>query len=91
FKGGRHGGDIQGVINALPYLNNLGVTQLWLTPVLENNMPDYSYHGYAITDFYNVDPRMGSNNLYKTLSIKAKEQGIGLVMDMVLNHFGAEH
>ena len=91
FKGGRHGGDIQGVINSLPYLNNLGVTQLWLTPVLENNMPDYSYHGYAITDFYNVDPRMGSNQLYKTLSKKAKEQGIGLVMDMVLNHFGSEH
>ncbi|MEL0647761.1 glycoside hydrolase family 13 protein [Pseudoalteromonas agarivorans] len=90
-KGGRHGGDIQGVINALPYLNNLGVTQLWLTPVLENNMPDYSYHGYAITDFYKVDPRMGSNQLYKTLSVKAKEQGIGLVMDMVLNHFGSEH
>ncbi|KDC51384.1 glycoside hydrolase family 13 protein [Pseudoalteromonas fuliginea] len=90
-KGGRHGGDIQGVINALPYLKDLGVTQLWLTPVLENNMPDYSYHGYAITDFYNVDPRMGSNSLYKLLSVKAKEQGIGLVMDMVLNHFGAEH
>ncbi|MEM5547395.1 glycoside hydrolase family 13 protein [Pseudoalteromonas fuliginea] len=91
FKGGRHGGDIQGVINALPYLKDLGVTQLWLTPVLENNMPDYSYHGYAITDFYKVDPRMGSNSLYKSLSVKAKEQGIGLVMDMVLNHFGAEH
>ncbi|AQQ01173.1 alpha-amlyase [Pseudoalteromonas aliena] len=91
FKGGRHGGDIQGVINALPYLKDLGVTQLWLTPVLENNMPDYSYHGYAITDFYNVDPRMGSNSLYKSLSVKAQEQGIGLVMDMVLNHFGAEH
>ncbi|MBB1297125.1 glycoside hydrolase family 13 protein [Pseudoalteromonas sp. SR41-7] len=90
-KGGRHGGDIQGVINALPYLNDLGVTQLWLTPVLENNMPNYSYHGYAITDFYKVDPRMGSNRLYKTLSVKAKEQGIGLVMDMVLNHFGSEH
>ena len=91
IKGGRHGGDIQGVINALPYLNYLGITQLWLTPVLENNMPDYSYHGYAITDFYKVDPRMGSNHLYKTLSAKAKEQGIGLVMDMVLNHFGSEH
>ncbi|ETJ46428.1 glycoside hydrolase family 13 protein [Pseudoalteromonas agarivorans] len=91
IKGGRHGGDIQGVINALPYLNDLGVTQLWLTPVLENNMPNYSYHGYAITDFYKVDPRMGSNQLYKTLSVKAKEQGIGLVMDMVLNHFGSEH
>ena len=91
IKGGRHGGDIQGVINALPYLNDLGVTQLWLTPVLENNMPNYSYHGYAITGFYKVDPRMGSNQLYKTLSVKAKEQGIGLVMDMVLNHFGSEH
>jgi neopullulanase len=91
FKGGRHGGDIQGVINALPYLKALGVTQLWLTPVLENNMADYSYHGYAITDFYKVDPRMGSNTLYKTLAAKAKEQGIGLVMDMVLNHFGSEH
>ena len=54
-------------------------------------MPNYSYHGYAITDFYKVDPRMGSNQLYKTLSVKAKEQGIGLVMDMVLNHFGSEH
>ncbi|WP_029880456.1 glycoside hydrolase family 13 protein [Pseudoalteromonas sp. TB64] len=91
FKGGRHGGDIQGVINALPYLKDLGVTQLWLTPVLENNMPDYSYHGYAITDFYKVDPRMGSNSLYKSLSAKAKEQGIGLVMDMVLNHIGSRH
>ncbi|WP_075593641.1 alpha-amylase family glycosyl hydrolase [Pseudoalteromonas sp. PAB 2.2] len=91
FKGGRHGGDIQGVINSLEYLENLGVTQLWLTPVLENNMPSYSYHGYAITDFYKVDPRMGSNELYKTLSVKAKEHGIGLVMDMVLNHFGSSH
>ena len=91
FKGGRHGGDIQGVINSLEYLENLGVTQLWLTPVLENNMPSYSYHGYAITDFYKVDPRMGSNELYKTLSVKAKERGIGLVMDMVLNHFGSSH
>ena len=91
FKGGRHGGDIQGVINSLDYLEDLGVTQLWLTPVLENDMPSYSYHGYAITDFYKVDPRMGSNSLYKTLSAEAKEHGIGLVMDMVLNHFGSSH
>ena len=90
-KGGRHGGDLQGVINALPYLNDLGVTQLWLTPALENNMPSYSYHGYAITDFYNIDPRMGSNELYQELSNKAQQQGIGLVMDFVLNHFGSEH
>lgn len=91
FKGGRHGGDIQGVINSLDYLEDLGVTQLWLTPVLENDMPSYSYHGYAITDFYKVDPRMGSNALYKALSAEAKEHGIGLVMDMVLNHFGSSH
>jgi len=90
-RGGRHGGDIQGIINALPYLDELGVTQLWLTPPLENNMPSYSYHGYAITDFYNIDPRMGSNELYRELSSIAKQHGIGLVMDLVLNHFGSEH
>lgn len=90
-RGGRHGGDIQGIINALPYLDELGVTQLWLTPPLENDMPSYSYHGYAITDFYNIDPRMGSNELYRELSSIAKQHGIGLVMDLVLNHFGSEH
>ncbi len=90
-RGGRHGGDIQGIINAVPYLDELGVTQLWLTPPLENNMPSYSYHGYAITDFYNIDPRMGSNELYRELSSVAKQHGIGLVMDLVLNHFGSGH
>ncbi|MGO2130741.1 MAG: glycoside hydrolase family 13 protein [Pseudoalteromonas prydzensis] len=90
-RGGRHGGDIQGIIDALPYLQKLGVTQLWLTPPLENDMPSYSYHGYAITDFYNIDPRMGSNELYRELSAKAKQHGIGMVMDLVLNHFGSEH
>ena len=90
-RGGRHGGDIQGIIDALPYLQKLGVTQLWLTPPLENDMPSYSYHGYAITDFYNIDPRMGSNELYRELSAKAKQQGIGMVMDLVLNHFGSKH
>lgn len=90
-RGGRHGGDIQGIIDALPYLQKLGVTQLWLTPPLENDMPSYSYHGYAITDFYKIDPRMGSNALYRELSAKAKQHGIGIVMDLVLNHFGSEH
>jgi len=90
-RDGRHGGDIQGVINHLPYLANLGITQLWMTPVLENNQPEYSYHGYAMTDFYKVDSRMGSNAQYKQLSQKAKHAGIGLVMDMVLNHSGSEH
>ncbi len=91
FKGGRHGGDIQGVIDSLGYFKDMGYTQLWLTPVRENNMPEYSYHGYAMTDFYRVDPRMGSNELYRELSRTAKQQGIGLIMDMVLNHSGSEH
>ena len=88
---GRHGGDIAGIIQHLDYLAQLGVTQLWLTPVLENNHPKYSYHGYAITDFYQVDGRMGSNEAYRTLSLLAQKQGMGLVMDMVLNHSGSHH
>ncbi|MFC3034084.1 glycoside hydrolase family 13 protein [Pseudoalteromonas fenneropenaei] len=91
FKGGRHGGDLAGVIARLDYLQQLGVTQLWLTPVLENSMPSYSYHGYAITDLYQVDPRMGSNEQYIELAQQAKARGIGLIMDMVPNHIGSEH
>jgi glycosidase len=88
---GRHGGDIQGVINHLDYFNDLGVTALWLTPVLENNQPDASYHGYAITDYYKVDPRHGSNELYKSMVNKAHEKGLKIVMDMVFNHCGHKH
>jgi glycosidase len=91
FKGGRHGGDIQGVIDHLPYLADMGFTQLWLQPVLQNDQANYSYHGYSITDFYQVDKRFGSNELYKTLREKAGEKGLGLIMDMVLNHIGSEH
>ncbi|CCQ11716.1 Neopullulanase [Pseudoalteromonas luteoviolacea B = ATCC 29581] len=91
YRGGRHGGDIQGVIDHLAYLSDLGITQLWLSPVLENNMAHYSYHGYSITDLYKVDPRMGDNALYKKLAIEAKRYGIGLIMDMVPNHIGSEH
>lgn len=88
---GRHGGDLQGIINQLDYIENLGVTALWLNPVLENAQPQASYHGYAITDFYKVDPRYGSNELYQKLAIEAKKRGIKLIIDGVLNHAGSEH
>ena len=91
LKGGRHGGDLAGVIESLDYFKHLGVSSLWLNPVLENDMPSYSYHGYAMTDLYAVDPRYGSNELYKELADKAKEKGIGLIMDQVANHIGSSH
>ena len=91
FKGGRHGGDIQGIINHLDYIDRMGYTALWLNPVLENDMADHSYHGYATTDYYQVDARMGSNELYKKLSHQAKERGIKLIMDMIPNHCGSNH
>ena len=91
FKGGRHGGDIAGVAEHLDYFKDLGISALWLNPVVENNMPDYSYHGYAMTDLYTVDARYGSNEEYADLSAKAKEKGIGLIMDQVANHIGSSH
>ena len=91
FKGGRHGGDIAGVAEHLDYFKDLGISALWLNPVVENNMPDYSYHGYAMTDLYTVDARYGSNQEYADLSAKAKEKGIGLIMDQVANHIGSSH
>lgn len=88
---GRHGGDIQGIINHLDYFNQLGVTALWLNPILENNQPSTSYHGYAITDFYRVDPRLGDNELYRKFSEMAHERGLKVVKDMVFNHCGSSH
>ena len=90
-KNGRHGGDIQGIINSLDYLDNLGFTSIWLNPVLENNMQEVSYHGYSTTDYYKIDPRYGTNEKYQELSRKAKEKGIGLIMDVITNHCGSEH
>ncbi len=87
---GRHGGDIQGVINHLDYISSMGYTALWLTPVTENNMPSSSYHGYAITDFYHVDPRQGTNELYRKLSDECKKRDIKLIIDIVINHCGTE-
>ena len=90
-KDGRHGGDLQGIINNLDYIEDMGFTQIWLNPVLENNQPDYSYHGYSTTDYYKIDPRFGSNKLYQELSRKAKNRDVGLIKDLVLNHIGSGH
>jgi glycosidase len=91
FDGGRHGGDIRGIINNLNYLANMGFTALWTTPMLINDMESYSYHGYAITDQYRVDPRFGSVDEYKELSQKAAAMGIKIIFDQVLNHIGTNH
>jgi glycosidase len=87
----RHGGDIQGIIVHLDYIKALGFTSIWLTPVIENDQPYSSYHGYALTDHYSVDPRFGGNNSYKKLSEECQKNGIKLIMDVVPNHVGDHH
>ena len=87
----RHGGDLAGIEQHLDYFSDLGVTALWFTPVLENNMTGGSYHGYATTDYYKVDPRFGTNEEYKQLIEKAHARDIKIVMDMIFNHCGVEH
>ena len=89
--GGRHGGDIAGIVSQIDYLHQLGVTALWLNPVLENDMKRASYHGYSITDFYRIDRRLGTNQQYQQLGREARRKGIKLIMDMIANHCGAEH
>lgn len=88
---GRHGGDIQGIVNNLDYIKDLGVTAIWLNPICENDMPEGSYHGYAVTDFYSVDRRFGSNEEFKSLVQNAQDKGIKVVMDMIFNHCGSYH
>jgi glycosidase len=88
---GRHGGDIQGMIDRLGYIKDMGFTQLWPTPLVVNDMPSASYHGYAATDHYKIDPRYGSNADYLRLSGAAREKGIGLIQDVVLSHIGIGH
>ncbi len=90
-EGGRHGGDIAGIINHLDYIENMGFTAVWINPLLENNMDRYSYHGYSTTDFYKTDARYGNNELYRELSVKAGQKNIKLIMDMIMNHCGSEH
>ncbi|WP_412467280.1 glycoside hydrolase family 13 protein [Pedobacter sp. KLB.chiD] len=87
----RHGGDIQGVINHLDYLKDLGVTAVWMTPEVENDMPQASYHGYAVTDHYKIDPRYGTNALYKKYVEIAHAKGLKVIKDVVHNHIGTHH
>ena len=87
----RHGGDLDGIRRHLDYFKELGVTALWFTPVLENNSPGGSYHGYATTDYYRVDPRFGTNDEYRRLTDEAHAKGLKIVMDMIFNHCGFEH
>ena len=92
----RHGGDLEGIRQHLDYFNELGVTVLWFTPVLENNSPDNdhgfsTYHGYATTDYYKVDPRFGTNDEYRRLVDEAHQHGLKVVMDMIFNHCGFDH
>lgn len=90
-EGARHGGDLKGITTHLDYIAAMGFTALWINPLLENNMPAYSYHGYAITNHYAVDPRFGTLEDYKTLAINAKNKGIKLIFDGVINHIGSNH
>lgn len=89
--GARHGGDLKGIMDHLDYIEQLGVTAIWLTPVLENDMPGGSYHGYATTDYYRVDPRFGTNEDYRRLIAECHKRGIKVVMDMIFNHCGLDH
>lgn len=88
---GRHGGDLRGIINNLDYLQNLGATAVWLTPVNEDNEKQHSYHGYAQTDLYKIDGRYGSNEDYRELSQKLNQRGMMLIQDYVTNHWGISH
>lgn len=87
----RHGGDLQGISNHLDYIADLGVTAIWLNPTQENDMEKGSYHGYAITDYYQIDRRFGSNEDFRELVNKAHEKGLKVVMDMIFNHCGSEN
>jgi len=89
--GGRHGGDIKGIINHLEYLEDLGITTIWSTPLLEDNEPVYSYHTYAQSDYYKIDPRFGTNDDYKQLSYEMQQKNMKLIMDYVTNHWGSKH
>lgn len=91
FKGGRHGGDVTGIQKHLDYIKDMGFTAIWLNPLLENDQPEYSYHGYATTDFYQVDKRFGSNESYRKLCEEAGKKDIKIIMDMIVNHCGHKH
>ncbi len=91
LKGGRHGGDVAGILKSLDYIKDLGFTAIWMNPILENDMKEYSYHGYSTTDFYKVDPRYGSNESFRNLCQEAKNKDMKVIMDMIANHCGLDH
>ena len=91
LPGGRHGGDIQGIINHLDYLQELGVTAVWNTPLCEDNEENFSYHTYAQSDVYKIDPRYGTKEDYARLASELHKRKMKLVMDYVTNHWGAAH
>jgi len=88
---GRHGGDIKGITDHLDYLKELGITAIWSTPLLEDNQPSGSYHQYATTNYYKIDPRFGTNDDYKNMVAKCHQNGIKVIMDMIPNHCGSAH
>ena len=88
---GRHGGDLQGIIDHLDYIADLGATAIWSTPLLEDNDPRVSYHGYACTDYYHIDSRFGTNALYRDYVRRAHKKGIKVIMDVVTNHCSSVH
>lgn len=87
----RHGGDIKGMLDHLDYVDSLGVTAIWVNPVLENDMRGGSYHGYSTTDYYRIDPRFGSNEEWNRFVSECHRRGIKVVMDMIFNHCGSGH
>ena len=88
---GRHGGDIQGIIDHLDYISELGATAIWCTPLIEDNLPVTTYHGYACTDYYHIDARFGDNDLFREYVRKAHEKDLKIIMDIVPNHAGSGH
>lgn len=91
IPGARHGGDIEGIISKIPYLVDLGITTLWTTPLFDNNDTNYSYHHYACSDYYKIDPRLGKNEDYLRLSETCHQNGLKLIIDVVPNHCGSSH
>ncbi len=91
LPGGRHGGDIEGIIKNLDYIKELGATSIWSTPLCEDNDETYSYHGYGQSDVYKIDPRYGSNEDYLRLSSELHQRGMKNIMDYVTNHWGWRH
>ncbi len=89
--GGRHGGDLRGMLDHLDYIAGMGYTMIWPTPLIENAQTEYSYHGYAATDLYRIDPRYGSNTDYREFVTRARAKGIGIIQDVVPNHIGDGH